>query len=219
MQKESVDLSERVEGDLPTGSESAFEAPDASWDDILTSGQYTETNSFNGDKGSPMDSESRHTGVDHAGASTSTATQQDVFSNMTYFDVNNLPPMDTQNDDLIPARKARGSNSSLQGNVDLNSPQAVWGPSQEDGVDWKDEVFTLEQPEEASDSKVVMSQWHSCAICLEEYPEHQLLTHKACGGVLCHACMEVCVGVTHTKSNIVLSQQCLWVSFGHLFYL
>ena len=39
-----------------------------------------------------------------------------------------------------------------------------------------------------------MSQWHSCAICLEEYPEHQLLTHKVCGGVLCHACMEVRIG-------------------------
>ncbi|XP_071798526.1 uncharacterized protein [Asterias amurensis] len=186
VQNESVDLPLTAEGDfLPTGSESAFEAPGTSWDDVLISSQYAEKSGNEGS--STMD-------LDSAVASTSMTKKQDVFSNVSYFDVNDLPSMDAQNGSVSLTRKTRGSNSSLQGNVDLNSPQAVWGPSQDDGTTWNDEVFTPERSSggdgDASDGKTVMSQWHSCAICLEEYPEHQLLTHKVCGGVLCHACME-----------------------------
>ncbi|XP_038050346.1 uncharacterized protein LOC119723646 isoform X2 [Patiria miniata] len=186
LQQESVDLCERLDSDyLPTSAESAFEAPKGPWDIVLTPTQYTEMNNVGSGKVGDLES-----GTDSAAASATAAASRDVFSNVTYFDASDLPPMDTQNDGLVLPRKPRGSNSSLQGNVDLNSPEAVWGPIQDDGVTWNDDVFVPEKNGETSDSGVVMSQWHSCAICLEEYPEHQLLTHKACGGVLCHACME-----------------------------
>ncbi|XP_022098571.1 uncharacterized protein LOC110983556 isoform X2 [Acanthaster planci] len=182
--QESVDLCEKIDSDyLPTSAESAFEAPQGPWDIVLAPPQYTEMNNVGSGKATDL--------VSSADSAVASATaSQDVFSNMSYFDPNDLPSMDTQSNPLVLPPKPRGSNSSLQGNVDLNSPEAVWGPVHDDGVPWNDDVFVPEKNTETSDSGVVMSQWHSCAICLEEYPEHQLLTHKACGGVLCHACME-----------------------------
>lgn len=36
-------------------------------------------------------------------------------------------------------------------------------------------------------------QWQSCAICLEEMADNDLLAHAACGGTLCQSCLEVCI--------------------------
>ena len=37
----------------------------------------------------------------------------------------------------------------------------------------------------------LMDQWQTCAICLEELMDSQLLTHQTCSGVFCHTCLEV----------------------------
>ncbi len=34
-------------------------------------------------------------------------------------------------------------------------------------------------------------QWRSCAICLEEMADRELMVHAPCGGTLCHTCLEV----------------------------
>ena len=57
-----------------------------------------------------------------------------------------------------------------------------------------DDVTTRE--EDTRNEKVVnvdlsSDGWQSCVICLEEKLDHELRVHKSCGGMLCHACLEV----------------------------
>ena len=37
----------------------------------------------------------------------------------------------------------------------------------------------------------VIVQWHSCAICLEEFEDSKLTIHHKCQGMLCKTCLEV----------------------------
>ena len=37
----------------------------------------------------------------------------------------------------------------------------------------------------------VTDSWKSCAICLEEMADSDLMVHTACGGTLCQSCLEV----------------------------
>ena len=39
-------------------------------------------------------------------------------------------------------------------------------------------------------TKVVVMEWHSCSICLEEMVDTDLLIHSSCGGLLCSDCLE-----------------------------
>lgn len=43
----------------------------------------------------------------------------------------------------------------------------------------------------SSDTVEVGSGWKSCAICLEELPETELMVHTICGGTFCSTCLEV----------------------------
>lgn len=38
---------------------------------------------------------------------------------------------------------------------------------------------------------VVTDKWKSCAICLEELEDSELLCHTVCGGTFCQSCLEV----------------------------
>ena len=40
------------------------------------------------------------------------------------------------------------------------------------------------------ETAVVMMEWHSCNICLEEMVDSDLLTHAQCGGTLCSNCLK-----------------------------
>ncbi len=40
------------------------------------------------------------------------------------------------------------------------------------------------------ETAVVMMEWHSCNICLEEMVDSDLLTHAQCGGTLCSNCLQ-----------------------------
>lgn len=43
----------------------------------------------------------------------------------------------------------------------------------------------------SSDTVEASSDWKSCAICLEELPETELMVHTTCGGTFCSTCLEV----------------------------
>ena len=40
---------------------------------------------------------------------------------------------------------------------------------------------------------LVTDEWKSCAICLEELEDSELLCHKLCGGTFCQNCLEVSI--------------------------
>ncbi len=40
-----------------------------------------------------------------------------------------------------------------------------------------------------SNTRVVVMEWHSCSICLEEMVDTDLLVHSSCGGLLCQECL------------------------------
>lgn len=40
------------------------------------------------------------------------------------------------------------------------------------------------------EKKVVVMEWHTCGICLEEMVDSDLLTHLSCGVLLCSECLE-----------------------------
>lgn len=44
--------------------------------------------------------------------------------------------------------------------------------------------------EEGGKKKVVVMEWHSCGICLEEMIDSDLLTHLSCGAILCDDCLQ-----------------------------
>ena len=39
-------------------------------------------------------------------------------------------------------------------------------------------------------ASAVVMEWRSCCICLEEMLDSDLLTHPACGAVLCSSCLQ-----------------------------
>ena len=39
-------------------------------------------------------------------------------------------------------------------------------------------------------NRAVVVEWHSCAICLEEMVDSELMTHGTCGAVLCPSCLQ-----------------------------
>ena len=49
----------------------------------------------------------------------------------------------------------------------------------------------ISQPNEPP--RAVVMEWHSCAICLEEMVDSELVTHAACGAVLCPSCLQASV--------------------------
>ena len=45
--------------------------------------------------------------------------------------------------------------------------------------------------EDSSGVVAVVDQWRSCAICLEEMADCELMVHPPCDGTLCQSCLEV----------------------------
>ena len=69
-----------------------------------------------------------------------------------------------------------------------------------------------------SEPVTVVSEWHCCAICLEELLDTDLKGHSACGASICDTCLQVCVCLSVCLSvwplllHVCLSV-CLSVSF------
>ena len=49
---------------------------------------------------------------------------------------------------------------------------------------------SVEVAMETDTTAVVMMEWHSCNICLEEMVDSDLLSHAQCGGTLCSNCLQ-----------------------------
>ena len=71
-------------------------------------------------------------------------------------------------------------------------------PSQADGKASADEGRQTEDGGGDAETSRVADEWKSCAICLEEMEDDQLLVHAECGGTLCPDCH----GVRH---NLLIS--------------
>ena len=52
----------------------------------------------------------------------------------------------------------------------------------------------------------ITDSWKSCAICLEEMADSDLMVHTACGGTLCQSCLEV--GTVATNLHECLEHLC-----------
>ena len=95
-----------------------------------------------------------------------------------------------------------------------NTSNIVWGTAEDQGEGWipssqnksgtsrvfqKDDYEFKQNSEETtngvdeteSEDKIAADQWKSCAICLDEMVDSDLLIHPPCGGTLCHNCLEV----------------------------
>lgn len=62
-------------------------------------------------------------------------------------------------------------------------------------VDQSCDIETQEEDSpavEPTDGSGNVSTWQSCAICLEEMLDAELMSHPSCGCVLCQGCIEVC---------------------------
>ncbi|XP_071481337.1 uncharacterized protein [Diadema antillarum] len=119
----------------------------------------------------------------------------DVFSHISYFDASESSNTNEHEGILegtpadSTAEPSTNRSSSMQVMQGSSSGIELWAGSQADSVPW----VTNEPPSEsapANSPAAAMPSWKSCAICLEELPPHQLLTHAPCGGVLCAICME-----------------------------
>ncbi len=120
----------------------------------------------------------------------------DIFSNMSYFDSSmnqgesgDASRKDSINDEQTATDNADPCKGGLQATLDSSSLD-LWKTTSDNTNPWTDDGMCMDSSDVGNGGAVV-SQWKSCAICLEDFPEHNLLTHKACGGMLCHACIEV----------------------------
>ena len=52
---------------------------------------------------------------------------------------------------------------------------------------------------EKAEPTVVIMEWHSCVICLEEMVDSDLLTHSVCGAMICPSCLQA--SRTHSATD------------------
>lgn len=84
-------------------------------------------------------------------------------------------------------------------NIPIDRPSAAVGSRRVEVADLQPTKFGeegasggfLEEPVPCCENEVAPDQWKSCAICLEEMVDSDLVAHAACGGTLCHPCLEV----------------------------
>nr|XP_006821984.1 PREDICTED: uncharacterized protein LOC100369578 [Saccoglossus kowalevskii] len=108
-------------------------------------------------------------------------------------DISAIASTSQTSDTSAPIDSPCTDNKNNEINVRTEDFNTSWVPNNADMKPWSD--GTLTQNNTATTSTVasggISSDWRSCAICLEELPDHELLTHMECGGALCHICLEV----------------------------
>ena len=109
---------------------------------------------------------------------------------------------DSDNEGL-PTKMFKGEEqaSSRQGN---SVPAPVITPPNEPSVTPTD---TNNNPEGQSaavqPTQAVVMEWHSCAICLEEMVDSELVTHGTCGAILCPSCLQSSVDHYNKEGGLV----------------
>ncbi|KAK3576537.1 hypothetical protein CHS0354_018043 [Potamilus streckersoni] len=85
------------------------------------------------------------------------------------------------------------------------SSQEIVTRSQEDLVRPREELVESKETLLES-SKGEIGQWRSCAICLEELTDNELMVHMACGGTFCPTCLEL--SVQHNRESAYCCPVC-----------
>ena len=173
----------------------SFEAVTSSWDIEVTTSTGAEYSSIDMDQPPDITSTS---GLDTGFGSESNPYSSDVFTNISYFSASESAECVNTSEceaacqfdgTLADSTDAAEKSSSTQALRGSTSGIELWADSQTDSVPWEMNESVNAVPVNSPTSAVAT--WKSCAICLEELPPHQLLTHQPCGGVLCAICMEV----------------------------
>ena len=76
-------------------------------------------------------------------------------------------------------------NRRLEGNVRLES-EARAVPAMHGDIDLDGELTN-----DSTGEQMEFTKWRSCAICLEEMCDVELMIHASCGGTLCHTCLDM----------------------------
>ena len=93
----------------------------------------------------------------------------------------------TRTDDVMACYQWKQSSTESDEITGEAGVVAQWGF---EGADNKGEESVGEGYGEGG-ATVTTDQWKSCAICLDEMADSDLIAHTACGGTLCQACLEV----------------------------
>lgn len=145
---------------------------------LTTAPSNTETN--NGDSNSP--------------SSLGYTRLPDTDSNSP-MELDSVPSTEAQNDpwngssDGLPAKVLRYDDSpdETMENTDTVTPDDSEATPL---IDPYEATSINKDSNETTPRKVVIMEWHSCAICLEEMVDSELLTHTPCGALLCATCLE-----------------------------
>ncbi|XP_045201160.2 uncharacterized protein LOC123554858 [Mercenaria mercenaria] len=105
--------------------------------------------------------------------------------------------------------KRRGSLETETGeNPVVDSTTSVTGFDITEDVARAESHETAEMVEKSTvtSSTVTTDDWKSCAICLEEMPENELMVHTTCGGTFCSACLEM--SAQHYRDSVYCCPVC-----------
>ncbi|XP_072034275.1 LOW QUALITY PROTEIN: uncharacterized protein [Amphiura filiformis] len=171
---------------------SSFEDVGCSWDVMTTSEPSSTTVEEGRIDANAMSSEQVPCAAE--GTTAASGASGDVFSNMSYFDSSMIQGESgdaSRREGTAPEQSSENADpckGGLQASLDPGSLD-LWKTTSNNTSPWADDNMYTDSGD-VSNTGAVVSQWQSCAICLEDFPEHNLLTHKSCGGMLCHACIE-----------------------------
>lgn len=76
---------------------------------------------------------------------------------------------------------------------------------------------TQSEGEQNNNKKVVVMEWHSCGICLEEMVDSDLLTHPTCGAILCEECLQASKQHTMKEDGKMPCPVCVWYKQYYLY--
>jgi ubiquitin C-terminal hydrolase len=95
--------------------------------------------------------------------------------------------------------------SSLQEGISAPAPlvNAPNEPASTLVTDGENDRQTYKKEDVPVISKAVVMEWHSCAICLEEMIDSDLVTHATCGAVLCPSCLQSSVDHYQKEEGLV----------------
>ena len=91
--------------------------------------------------------------------------------------------------------------------VPMETDSSPRQPTSEDGLPFKiprsDEADEATPLLEEAEPTVVVMEWHSCVICLEEMVDSELLTHSVCGAMICDTCLQASRTHSGTENGLM----------------
>ncbi|XP_011407917.1 PREDICTED: ubiquitin carboxyl-terminal hydrolase 10-like isoform X2 [Amphimedon queenslandica] len=96
--------------------------------------------------------------------------------------------------------------------VPMETDSSPRQPASEDGLPFKiprsDEADEATPLLEEAEPTVVVMEWHSCVICLEEMVDSELLTHSVCGAMICDTCLQASRNHSGTENGLMPCPVC-----------